>query len=78
MRAPAHNKYTSKTYTERRAERARVEVEDRNILVLLVDTQLSSNMQVSGFVLPVHIISKASVGTFMDYCTVPTIGEHLN
>ncbi len=46
MRAPAHNKYTSKTYTERRAERARVEVEDKdllNYLVLLVHTQLTSN-----------------------------------
>ncbi len=45
MRAPAHNKYTSKTYTERRAERARVEVEDKdvlNCLVLLVHTQLTS------------------------------------
>ncbi len=46
MRAPAHNKCTSKTYTERRAERARVEVENKdvlNIFVLLLDTQLTSN-----------------------------------
>ncbi len=43
--APAHNKCTSRTYTERRAERARVEVEDKdvsNILKLLTDTQLTS------------------------------------
>ncbi len=45
--APAHNKCTSKTYTERRAERARVEVEDKdkdvlNIFKLLTDTQLTS------------------------------------
>ncbi len=46
MRAPAHNKCTSKTYTERRAERARVEVEDKdvlNIFVPLMGTQLTSN-----------------------------------
>ncbi len=46
MRAPAHNKYSSKTYTERRAERARVEVEEKDVLnffVLLVPTQLTSN-----------------------------------
>ncbi len=77
MSAPAHNKYTSKTYTERRAERAIVEAEDE-LFVLLVDTQLTSNMRVSGCQLPVHIIAKASVGTFMDYYTLPTTGEHLN
>ncbi len=46
MRAQTHNKCTSKTYTERRAERARFKVEDKdvlNFLVLLVDTQLTSN-----------------------------------
>ncbi len=46
MKAPNHNKCTSKTYTERRAERARVEVEDKDVLnffELLVDTQLTSN-----------------------------------
>ncbi len=50
MTAPAHNEYTSKTYTESRAERARFDVKDKdvlNVLVLLVDTQLTSNMQVS-------------------------------
>ncbi len=50
MRAPAHNKCTSKTYTERRAERARVEVEDKDVLnsfILLVNTQLTSNIDFS-------------------------------
>ncbi len=45
MKAPTHNKCTSKTYTERRAERARVKIEDKdvlNFLILLVDTQLTS------------------------------------
>ncbi len=49
MRAPAHNKCTSKTYTERRAELARVEVEDKdvfNIFVLLVGTELTSNTDI--------------------------------
>ncbi len=48
MRAPAHNKCTSITYTERRAERARVEVEDKDVLntfVLPMDTQLTSKMR---------------------------------
>ncbi len=46
MRAPAHNKCTSRAYTERRAERARVKVKDKdvlNIFVPLVGTQLTSN-----------------------------------
>ncbi len=46
MSAPTHNKCTSKSYTDRRAERARVEVEDKDVLnfsELLVDTQLTSN-----------------------------------
>ncbi len=46
MRAPAHNKCTSKSYTERRAERARFKVEDKdvlNIFVPLVVTELTCN-----------------------------------